>query len=224
MPFILLEDLQEYISVQGTCALICRLWLSDEVGGVGRAKPSQALAQEVALRFVAAAHSSTVRASMGGPPSGEGPERCGTPVRVIVAMAGVSLRLSLAPWLLALQLLQFTVDRAQTPLTGDVLPPPHDARVPQATGRVLQGGEPPMDGVRHEGPPSSLSGPHGGIGNCTEKTPHWCRNKSTRVGLALSRTLYFRHLHTSRWPRGEGVEQRFSMKVTMPVCILLQEA
>jgi hypothetical protein len=96
MSFILLEDLQEYISVQGTCALICRLWLSDEVGGVGRAKPSQALAQEVALRFVAAANSSTVRASMGGPPSGEGHERCGTPVRVIVAMAGVSLRLSLA--------------------------------------------------------------------------------------------------------------------------------
>jgi hypothetical protein len=53
MSFILLEDLQEYISVQGTCVLICGLWLSDEVGGVGRAKPSQALAQEVALRFVA---------------------------------------------------------------------------------------------------------------------------------------------------------------------------
>ena len=69
---------------------------------MGRAKPSQALAQEVALRFVAAANSSTVRAPMGGPPSGEGPERCGTPVRGIVAMAGVSLRLSLAPWLLAL--------------------------------------------------------------------------------------------------------------------------
>jgi hypothetical protein len=34
--------------------MICRLWLSDEVGGVGRAMPSQALAQEVALRFVAA--------------------------------------------------------------------------------------------------------------------------------------------------------------------------
>ena len=34
--------------------MICRLWLSDEVGGVGRARPSQALAQEVALRFVAA--------------------------------------------------------------------------------------------------------------------------------------------------------------------------
>ena len=124
------EDLQEYISVQGTCALICRLWLSDEVGGVGRAKPSQALAQEVALRFVAAAHSSTVRAPMGGSPRGEGPERCGTPVRVLVAMAGVSLRLSLAPGLLALQLLQFVVNRAQTPLTGDVRPPPHHEGAP----------------------------------------------------------------------------------------------
>ena len=145
--------------------MICRLWLSDEVGGVGRARPSQALAQEVALRFVAAAHSSTVRASMGGPPRGEGPDRGGTPVRVIVAMAGVSLRLSLAPWLLALQLLQFKVDRAQTSLTGDVLPPPHHARAPQAAGRVLQVGEPPMDGLQHRGPPSPLSGPHGGIGN-----------------------------------------------------------
>src|SRR4029453_3027166 len=125
---------------------------------------------------------------MGGPPSGEGPDRCGTPVRVLVAMAGVSLRLSLSPWLLALQLLQFKVDRAQTPLTGDVLPPPHHARAPQAAGRVLQVGEPPMDGVRHEGPPSPLSGPHGGIGNCTEKPTHGCSNKSTRVGLALSRT------------------------------------
>jgi len=44
MPLILLEDLQEYISVHGTWAMICRLCLSDEVGGVGRATPSQALA------------------------------------------------------------------------------------------------------------------------------------------------------------------------------------
>jgi hypothetical protein len=54
MPLILLEDLQEDISVQGPCAMICCLCLSDEVGGVGRAMPSQALAPEVALRFVAA--------------------------------------------------------------------------------------------------------------------------------------------------------------------------
>jgi hypothetical protein len=38
----------------------------------------------------------------------------------------------------------------------------------------------------------------------------------------LHEQLYFHHLHTIRWPRGEGVYQRFSMKVTMPVCILLQ--
>jgi hypothetical protein len=44
MPLILLENLQKYISVHGTCAMICRLCLSDEVGGVGRAKPSQDLA------------------------------------------------------------------------------------------------------------------------------------------------------------------------------------
>ena len=54
MPLILLEDLQEYISVHGTWAMICRLCLSDEVGGVGRATPSQALAPQVARRFVAA--------------------------------------------------------------------------------------------------------------------------------------------------------------------------
>lgn len=82
-------------------------------------------------------------------------------MRVLVAMAGGALRLSLAPWLLALQLLQFKVDRAQTPLTGDVLPPPHHARAPQAAGRVLQVGEPPMDGLQHR----ALSGPHGGLVN-----------------------------------------------------------
>jgi hypothetical protein len=54
MPLILLEDLQEYIPVHGTCAMICRLCLSNEVDGMGRTKPSQDLAQEVALRFVAA--------------------------------------------------------------------------------------------------------------------------------------------------------------------------
>jgi len=90
--------------------------------------------------------------------------------------------------LLALQLLQFKVDRAQTPLTGDVLPPPHHARAPQAAGRVLQVGEPPMDGVQHRGTPSPLSGSPGGIGNCTEKTTHLCSNKRTLVGFALSRT------------------------------------
>src|SRR5213594_1347311 len=74
-----------------------------------------------------------------------------------------------SPWLLALQLLQFRVDRAQTPLTGHVLPPPHDegasqaAGPPLATGGVLQIGEPSMDELQHRGPPSPLSGPHGWV-------------------------------------------------------------
>jgi len=53
---------------------------------------------------------STMYASMEGPPRGEGQDRCGTPARVIVATAGVSLRLSQALGLLALQLCQFPVD------------------------------------------------------------------------------------------------------------------
>src|SRR5713101_1791196 len=80
-------------------------------------------------------------------------------VRVITATPRVALRLSRAPWLLALQLLQFGVNRAQTPLTGDVRPPPHhegapqDAGPPLAAGGVLQVGEPTMDGMQHRGPP-----------------------------------------------------------------------
>jgi hypothetical protein len=53
MPLSLREDLQEEIAGHGTWAMICRLCLSDEVGGVGRATPRQDLAQEVAMRFVA---------------------------------------------------------------------------------------------------------------------------------------------------------------------------
>ena len=103
----------------------------------------------------AAANLSAMRVPMGGPPRGEGHDRCGTPAWVIVATAGVYLRLSRAPGLLALQLLQFTVDRAQTPLTGDVLPPSHHegappaAGPPLATGGVLQIGEPSVDGLQH---------------------------------------------------------------------------
>ena len=115
----------------------------------------------------AAATVSTMRASMGGPPRGEGQDRCGMLARVIVATAGVSLRLSWAPWLLVLQLLQFPVDRAQTPLTGHVLPPAHHEGAPPAggpplaTGSLLQIGEPSMDGLPHQGPPAPLLGPHG---------------------------------------------------------------
>jgi len=60
------------------------------------------------------------------------------------------------------------VDRAQTPLTGHVLPPAHHEGAPPAggpplaTGRMLQVSEPSMDGVRHCGSPSPRSGPHGG--------------------------------------------------------------
>jgi hypothetical protein len=105
---------------------------------------------------------------MEGPPRGEGHERSDTRVRVIGATVGVALRLSWAPGRLALQLLEFAVDRAQTPLTGHVLPPTHHEGAPPvggpllATGRLLQVSEPAMDGVRHGGSPSLLLGSHGG--------------------------------------------------------------
>ena len=97
---------------------------------------------------------------MGGAPRGEGHERGDTPVRVLGATAGGALRLCQAPGRLALQLLEFAVDRAQTPLTGHVLPPAHHEGAPPAggpplaTGGVLQVSEPSMDGVRHGGSPS----------------------------------------------------------------------
>jgi hypothetical protein len=115
----------------------------------------------------AAATRSLGRASVGGPPRGEGHERGATPVRVIGAPAGVALRLGRAPGRLALQLREFAVDRAQTPQTGYVLPPAHHEGAPPAggpllaTGRLLQVSEPSMDGVPHHGPPTPFSGPHG---------------------------------------------------------------
>ena len=81
-------------------------------------------------------------------------------MRVIGARAGVALRLSWAPRRLALQLLEFAVDRAQTSLTGHVRPPAHHegaapaAGPPEATGGVLEIGEPSVDGVQHCGSPS----------------------------------------------------------------------
>jgi hypothetical protein len=62
---------------------------------------------------------------------------------------------------LTLQLREFRVDGAQTPLTGHLPPPPHRVGAPKATGGVLQIGEPSMDGVRHEGPPAPPAW-HGG--------------------------------------------------------------
>jgi hypothetical protein len=49
-----------------------------------------------------------------------------------------------------LPLREFRMDGAQTPLTGHLPPPPYCVGAPQATGGVLQVGEPSMDGVRHE--------------------------------------------------------------------------
>ena len=77
------------------------------------------------------------------------------------ALAGVALGRVVARGLLTLPLREFRVDGAQTPLTGHLPPPPYRVGAPQATGGVLQIGEPSMDGVRHEGPPAP-SAWHGG--------------------------------------------------------------
>jgi len=127
------------------------------------------------------------RLSRGRPPRGEGHDRGGALARVIVATGGMALGRSRAPGLLALQLRQFRVDRAQTPLTGDVLPPTHHEGAPPAvgpplaTGGVLEIGEPSMDGVQHCGSLSPLSEPHG-CGPLTDlptirlpwSGPQWC--------------------------------------------------
>ena len=92
---------------------------------------------------------------------------------------GGTLQRSRALGLLALQLRQFPVDRAEASLTGDILPPAHHEGAPRtmgpplATGGVLQIGEPSMDGVSHGGSPSPLSGPHG-CGPLPETYPTPC--------------------------------------------------
>ena len=102
-----------------------------------------------------------------GPPREAGLALWRPLARVIVAMRRVSWRLCLAPALLALELRQFPVDRAQTPLTGDVRPPTHHEGALRtmgpllATSGVLQIGEPSMGGVSHGGSPLPRSGPHG---------------------------------------------------------------
>ena len=70
------------------------------------------------------------------------------PARGLAALGGVSLRCVGARGRLTLQLREFRVDGAQTPLTGYLLPPPYHARALEATGGVFQLGEPSMDGVR----------------------------------------------------------------------------
>ena len=105
---------------------------------------------------------------MGGALCGEGHERGDMLGRGLVATVGGARRLCRAPRWLALELLEFEVDRAQTPLTGHVLPPAHHegappaGGLPLATGRLLQVSEPSMDGVLHGGSASRPSGPHGG--------------------------------------------------------------
>ena len=93
--------------------------------------------------------------------SASGHKRCDPHDRVTAALAGVALGLAVTLGLLMLPLCEFRVDGAQTPLTGHLPPPPHRVRAPQATGGVLQIGEPSMDGVRHEGPPAPPAW-HGG--------------------------------------------------------------
>jgi len=68
------------------------------------------------------------------------------PARGRAALVGVALRLVGA--LGRLQLREFRVDGAQTPLTGHLLPPPYHPRALEATSGVFQLGEPSMDGVR----------------------------------------------------------------------------
>ena len=86
--------------------------------------------------------------------SASGHECCEPRDRGTAALAGVALGRAGARGRLPLPLREFRVDGAQTPLTGHLPPPPHRVGAPQATGGVLQIGEPSMDGVRHEGPPA----------------------------------------------------------------------
>jgi hypothetical protein len=90
-----------------------------------------------------------------------GQECCEPRARGTAALAGVPLGRAGALGRLLLPLHEFRVDGAQTPLTGHLPPPPHRVGAPQATGGVLQIGEPSMGGVRHEGPPAPPAW-HGG--------------------------------------------------------------
>src|SRR5262249_12462121 len=103
-----------------------------------------------------------------------GPEGCSPTARVLAALAGVPLRLVVARGLLALQLCEFRVDGAQTPLTGHLLPPPHHVGAPEATGRMLQIGEPSMDGMRHDRPPSP---PAWWIAASLYREREWCTHE-----------------------------------------------
>jgi hypothetical protein len=167
----------------------------------------------------AAATRSLWRASMGGPPCGEGHECGDRRVRGIGASAGVALRLSWAPGRLALQLREFAVDRTQTPLTGHVLPRTHHEGAPPvggpplATGRLLQVSEPSMDGVRHCGSPSLLSGSHGG-GLLPDLPAPDCRGLGP--GGALQRAPRGRGAQGERRPRrGTSPSRRCGLQRTL---------
>jgi hypothetical protein len=64
--------------------------------------------------------------------SASGHECCDPRDRVTAALAGVALGLAVALGLLTLQLHEFRVDGAQTPLTGHLPPPPHRVGAPKA--------------------------------------------------------------------------------------------
>ena len=85
-------------------------------------------------------------------PGPKGREREGPgvlqPARGHAALGGVALRCVGARGRLPLQLREFRVDGAQTPLTGHLLPLPDHARALEATGGVFQLSEPSMDGMR----------------------------------------------------------------------------
>jgi hypothetical protein len=87
--------------------------------------------------------------------------------RGLAARGGVSLRRVAALGRLTLQLHEFRVDGAQTPLTGHLLPPPDHARALEATGGMFQLGEPSMDGMRQRR--TSLASRMVGCGLAVEK-------------------------------------------------------
>src|SRR5262245_18056237 len=59
-------------------------------------------------------------------------------------------------------------------LLQKVLPPPHHVGAPEATGRMLQIGEPSMDGMRHDRPPSP---PAWWIAASLSRQREWCTHE-----------------------------------------------
>ena len=63
----------------------------------------------------------------------------------------------------------------------------------------------------------SASNHRHGMVNLTQKTPHSCRKAALFLVLPFHKPLSFRPLYTLRFPREEGVRQRFSSQLTMPL-------